>query len=91
MRSKVFLMLSYTPYCTVNGVVEVQLHAFLTLALNGGKVSASYLARGPSAQFGQNAGCVLQVAWTLWIRQKSLDPAENEHDYRGGHKMPLAL
>jgi hypothetical protein len=76
-------MLGSTPYCEANRVVEVQPHAFLTLALNRGMCQCNTLATESSVIPGQNAGWVLQLTRTLLRKKKSLGPAGNEQDYRG--------
>jgi len=56
---------------------EVQLHAFLTSAQDGGVWSASRHSRftsgegkEPPVPFGQEAGRAPEAVWTLWRREK---------------------
>jgi hypothetical protein len=65
------------------GVVEVQIHSFLTSALEGGERSASRPGRAlppgkePPVPIVQEAGWAPEPVWTQRLEEKSFSPSRN--------------
>jgi hypothetical protein len=62
--------------------VEVQLHSFLTSALDGSEWSASQPGRfppgkSPTLPIGYGTGWAIEPVWTRWQRKKFPTHAEN--------------